>query len=159
MHLRTLTQNFIPLSYMKCSRAILFLILTSLLVLSPACKKNKTNPVPNNPFDITIYINLPSYNALENVGGWTYVSGGSKGIVVYRSAVDQFVAFDRHSPAEDASCDKPLETNKDNFLQLDDLCSGAKFSLLDGSIISGSDFGLRQYQTYWDGGYTLRIQN
>lgn len=137
----------------------MLILITGLFLLSASCKKNKNHPVPSMPLDITVYINLPSYNALENVGGWTYVSGGSKGIVVYRSAVDQFVAFDRHSPAEDGSCIEPLETNTDNFLQLDDLCSGAKFSLLDGSIISGSDFGLRQYQTFWDGGYTLRIQN
>ncbi|MES2589303.1 MAG: hypothetical protein V4622_10000 [Bacteroidota bacterium] len=115
--------------------------------------------MPSIPFDITIYLNLPSYSALESVGGWAYVNGGSKGIVVYRKSVDLFVAFDRHSPADDGSCEESLVTNIDNFLELDDLCSGAKFSLFDGSAISGSDFGLRQYQTVWDGNTALRIYN
>jgi hypothetical protein len=124
-----------------------------------SCKKSNLNPVPSIPFDITIYLNLPSYNSLEAVGGWTYVNGGSKGIVVYRRSVDEFVAFDRHSPANDGTCAFPLTTNPDNFLQLDDSCSTAKFSLYDGSIIADSEFGLRQYQTFWDGSTSLRIYN
>ncbi|MGV3630000.1 MAG: hypothetical protein ACO1O6_02290 [Bacteroidota bacterium] len=115
--------------------------------------------MPSIPFDITIYINLPSYSSLEGVGGWTYVSGGSKGIVVYRKSYDEFVAFDRHSPADDGNCEFPLTTDPDNFLQLNDSCTGAKFSLFDGSPMSGSEYGLRQYQTYWDGGSGLRIYN
>lgn len=141
---------------LKKAPQILFFFLLAGLV---SCKKNKNHPVPSIPFDITIYINLPSYSSLEAVGGWTYVSGGSKGIVVYRKSVDEFVAFDRHSPAEEGTCEKPLTTDPDNFLQLNDSCSGAKFSLFDGSIISGSDFGLRQYQTYWNGSTSLRIYN
>ncbi len=135
------------------------IILILFLGLFFSCKKNKLNPVPNTPFDITIYLNLPSYSALESVGGWAYIAGGSKGIVVYRKSVDQFVAFDRHSPADDGNCAEPLTTNADNFLQLDDACTYAAFSLFDGSPISGSDFGLRQYQTFWDGGSSLRIYN
>lgn len=133
--------------------------LVFLIFLSISCKKNKNQPVPSVSFDVTIYINLPSYNKLEGVGGWAYVDGGSKGIVVYRKSIDEFVAFDRHSPANDGACDKSLEVDSSNYLQLNDLCSGAKFSLLDGSVISGSDIGLRQYQTSWDGNYTLRIYN
>lgn len=124
-----------------------------------ACQKNKKHPVPSIPFDILIYINLPSYSSLEAVGGWAYVEGGSKGIVVYRRSYDEFIAFDRHSPAEDGICGFPLTTDPDNFLELNDSCSGAKFSLYDGSPISGSEFGLRQYQTWWDGGTGLRIYN
>lgn len=137
-------------------KQILFLFLLGSII---SCKKNKINPVPSIPFDITIYLNLPSYSALESVGSWVYVNGGSKGIVVYRKSVDEFVAFDRHSPANDGLCEFPLTTNPDNFLQLDDSCTNAAFSLYDGSIISGSDIGLRQYQTFWDGSNGLRIYN
>lgn len=124
-----------------------------------ACKKKAVNPVPFVPFDQTININLPSYNGLTGVGGWAYLNGGSKGIVIYRKSIDEFVAFDRHSPADGGNCDTPLEPNADNFLQLDDLCSGAKFSLYDGSPLDGGQFGLRSYQTFWDGVENLRIYN
>lgn len=109
---------------------------------------------------MTIDITLPSYSGLMGVGGWTYVSGGSRGIIVYRRAIDEFVAFDRHSPEDpDALCGMPLYPDNDNFLQLIDSCSTARYSLYDGSAITGSEFGLRQYQTIYNGSNMLRIYN
>lgn len=136
---------------------ILFLMIFGTLV---GCKKNKIHPVPDIPFDITIDINLPSYNALIGVGGYAYVNGGSRGLIVYRRSIEEFVAFDRHSPADpDAVCPEPLYPDPDNFLVLVDSCSNATFSLYDGSPISGSEFGLRQYQTSYNGSNLVRIYN
>lgn len=135
------------------------IFLMGIVSLFFSCKKSANNPIPSVPFDITINTTLPSYNSLQGVGGWTYVSGGVQGIVVYRKSSDEFVAFDRQSPAQQTACKKPLTTNSDNFLQLDDSCTNAKFSLFDGSPISGSEFGLRQYQTQWNGSSALRIFN
>jgi nitrite reductase/ring-hydroxylating ferredoxin subunit len=138
------------------------IILCCMLLLVVSCKKkSKNHPVPNIPFDLTINLSLPSYSDLNGVGGWAYVAGGARGIVVYRKSYDEFMAFDRQSPSDGgADCATPLTPNTDNFLQLDDACSGAKFSLYDGSIISGpSEYGLRQYQTAWNGGNVLRIYN
>ncbi|MCE2711242.1 MAG: hypothetical protein LW688_01740 [Cryomorphaceae bacterium] len=133
---------------------------TLIILLSTACRKNSNNPVPSIPFDITIDINLPSYSALMGVGGWTYVYGGSKGIIVYRRSIDEFIAFDRHSPADpEGICGQPLYPDSLNFLQLNDSCSGATFSLYDGSPINGSEYGLRQYQTVYGGANLLRIYN
>jgi hypothetical protein len=88
------------------------------------------------------------------------VNGGSKGIIVYRRSMDEFVAFDRHSPADvNGTCAQPLYPDSNNFLQLNDDCNNAKFSLYDGSPISGSDFGLRMYQTIYNGSNQLRIYN
>lgn len=136
---------------------ILFLMFFGTLA---GCKKNKIHPVPDIPFDITIDINLPSYNALIGVGGYAYVNGGSRGLIVYRRSIEEFVAFDRHSPADpDAVCPEPLYPDPDNFLVLVDSCSNATFSLYDGSPISGSEFGLRQYQTSYNGSNLVRIYN
>jgi hypothetical protein len=140
-------------------RTYLQILFFFLIGLTFSCKKNKNHPIPSIPFDITIYTNLPSYNALESVGGWAYTSGGSKGIVIYRKSIEEFVAFDRHSPANEGSCEYPISCNKDNFLQLDDSCSAATFSLFDGSPISNSEYGLREYQTFWNGSNNLRIYN
>lgn len=136
---------------------LLFLI-PVLLVAS--CKKNRTHPVPSLPFDIIVNMSLPSYVPLQGAGGWAYVSGGSKGIIIYRRSYDDFVAFDRHSPAPGGTeCATPLTPDSTNFLELNDVCSGARFSLFDGSPISGSELGLRQYPVVWDGNYTLRVYN
>ena len=130
------------------------------LILLSGCIKYNQTPVPNIPFDLTIDLNLPSYDALNGTGGWAYVNGGSRGIIVYRRSIDEFVAFDRHSPAdEDGVCTQPLFPTEDNFLVLKDTCNNATFSLYDGMPINGSAFNLRQYQTNYNGSNLLRIFN
>ncbi|MEJ6777347.1 MAG: hypothetical protein QNK85_08510 [Crocinitomicaceae bacterium] len=124
------------------------------------CDKNSAHPVPNIPFDFSINLTLPSYSNLNGVSGWCYVNGGSRGIIVYRRGIDDFVAFDRHSPADiNGDCPGALFPNIDNYLQLNDTCYNSTFSLYDGSPISGSDYGLRAYQTAWNGNESLRIYN
>ena len=141
---------------MKIQKVLFFL----LIIITSSCIKNNNNPVPSIPFDITIDINLPSYNQLQGVGAWTYVVGGSRGIIVYRRSMDEFVAFDRHSPMDpNGTCFLPLFPDQDNFLQLKDTCSNAIFSLYDGGPISGSNYGLRQYATQFNGSNLLRIYN
>ncbi len=137
-----------------------FLLLISSLIFS-SCFKNQQNPVPNFPFDVVIDINLPSYNSLAGVGGWCYVEGyGSRGLIVYRRSIDEFVAFDRHSPSDlEGTCFLPLFPDNENFLVLKDTCNNSTFSLYDGSPISNANIGLRQYQTLYDGFSTLRIRN
>ncbi len=116
--------------------------------------------MPSVAFDFQIDLTLPSYQELNNVGGWAYVSGGIKGIVVYRQSLDVFVAWERMSPEDpDNVCATGLTTDSTNFLQLRDACSGAVFSMYDGSPISGSDWGLRKYQAIWNGSNLLRIYN
>lgn len=143
---------------MRLVKLQIFFVL--LFLVSASCKKNKNHPIASIPLDITIDLTLPSYIELTGVGGWAYVNGGIKGIIVYRQSYDVFVAFERQSPEDpENTCSSGLVPNADNFLQLDDPCSNAKFSLYDGSPISGSDWGLRQYQVVWNGSNLLRIYN
>ena len=130
------------------------------ILLFSGCKKNDQHPVPSIAFDFQIDLTLPSYSALNGVGGWCYVNGGLKGIVVYRKSYDQFVAWERQSPEDPGgSCSTGIVTNADNFLELDDPCSSAKFSMYDGSPIANSKWGLRGYMVQWDGSNILRISN
>lgn len=127
-----------------------------------SCHSNRLHPVPSFQFDITLNLNLPTYQPLMGVGGWTYVNGvGSRGIIVYRRALNEFIAFDRHSPAdEEGTCSSPLVVDEENFLILNDPCSDSQFSLFDGSIMSGNTaWGLRMYMTNYNGGDMVRIWN
>ena len=143
---------------MRLVKLQIFFVL--LFLVSASCKKNKNHPITSIPLDITIDLTLPSYIELTGIGGWAYVNGGIKGIIVYRQSYDVFVAFERQSPEDpENTCSSGLVPNADNFLQLDDPCSEAKFSLYDGSPISGSEWGLRQYQVVWNGSNLLRIFN
>ena len=138
----------------------LLVICLGLLLLSSKCNNQNQHPVPFVPVDITIDIQLPSYSNLQGVGGWTHLNGGSRGIIVYRKAIDEFVAFDRHAPSDpEGSCPIALYPDDQNFLQLIDSCNNAVFSLYDGSPVSNSIFGLRQYATQFNGNNLLRVYN
>ncbi|RFC55478.1 Rieske (2Fe-2S) protein [Brumimicrobium aurantiacum] len=132
------------------------------VVLFLGCNKNSNHPVPYYSFDENVNLTLPAYSPLQGVGGWAYVSSiGSKGVVVYRQSMNNFVAFDRHSPANGSlECETGLEVDEDNFLILNDPCSDAQFSLYDGSIIGGdTEWGLRSYMVEYYGGQYIRIYN
>lgn len=138
----------------------LFFLITMITVLG--CSKNKQHPVPHYSFDTDVNLNLPAYVDLQGVGGWAYVSGvGVKGLVVYRQSMQNFVAFDRQSPAEGSlDCENGLVVDEENFLVLNDPCSNAQFSLYDGSIIGGdTEWGLRSYVVEYYGGQYIRIYN
>jgi len=138
------------------------IIFLAIAFLTFACSKNKQHPVPYYSFDTEINMTLPAYSDLQGVGGWAYVSGiGSKGVIVYRQSMQNFVAFDRHSPAEGSfDCQTGLIPDEENFLVLNDPCSDAQFSLYDGSIIGGdTKWGLRAYAVEYYGGQFIRIFN
>lgn len=140
------------------------ILLTNLFLILFSCNVNKNHPVPYFSFNTIIDLNLPTYSDLLGIGGWAYVPVaelGPKGIVVYRKSQNEFVAFDRTSPAEGGlDCSEGLKVDEDNFLVLNDPCSNAKFSLYDGSVIEGnSKFGLRKYETEFNGDTKLRIYN
>lgn len=143
------------------SKTNLQLFLLLVLLIGNSCKKNKDYPIPSVPFDITIDLSLPTYQPLVGVGGWAYVNNaGIKGIVVYHQSQDVFVAWERQSPEDPTNaCATGLTPNADNFLQLEDPCSSAKYSMYDGSVIANSEWGLRQYQAIWNGSNLLRIYN
>jgi len=131
-----------------------------IIFLFASCNKNKNHPIASIPFDFQIDLTLPSYQDLNGVGGWAYVNGGIKGIIVYRQSTDVFVAWERQSPEDPKNvCATGLTPNSANFLQLEDPCSVAVFSLYDGSPIANSDWGLRQYRADWYGGNILRLSN
>lgn len=142
-------------------RSVITKISIILLFINYSCNPLGDHPVPNVAVSVQINILLPSYSALMSIGGYTYVNGGVKGIVVYRKSNDEFMAYDRMSTAAGGfDCD-PLEIDTDNFIFMTDTCSNAVYSLIDGSVVSGDAvYGLRAYQTYWNAqNNTLTIYN
>lgn len=135
------------------------LLISVMIVLS--CKKDNLHPVPSIAFNINININLPSYSGLQNIGGYAYVNGvGSKGVIVYRRSIDEFVAYDRQSTADGGLDCSGVEIDEENSLLVNDVCGTSQFSLYDGSVVTGpAEFGLRGYLTIFDGAYTLNISN
>lgn len=125
------------------------------MFLPPSCRNDK-HPVPYVHVDFLIDINSTFYNELTSVGGWVYVTGGYKGIVIYRLSMDQFLAYDRSCTYDPSNpCERVVM--EPSGLALVDSCCGSRFLILDGSVISGpAKFGLRAYQTHFDGRF-LRV--
>lgn len=108
---------------------------------------------------MSINLGLPSYAPLNSPGGFVYVNGGSRGIVIYRN-FDEFVALDRHSTYNSQDACAIVEINPSNTFELIDTCSGSTFSVLSGVVLSGpAQYGLKRYNSYWDGAYTVNIYN
>jgi len=126
--------------------------------LFTSCNKEQY-PIPNVPVNIAINLDLPSYIQLQNPGGTVYLNGGSRGIVLYRN-FDEFVALDRHSTVNSTDPCAVVEINPDNQFELIDTCSGTTFSIMNGTVLSGpGQWGLKRYDAYWDGLWTVTILN
>lgn len=137
-------------------------IKTSLLLLSliffstTSCKKENQNNIPNVYVYININPNSAMYSRLSVIGGWEYLIGGYRGILVYRSSLDEFVAFDRA-----CTYDYKLESAQiqvDGLTMIDSTC-GSRFLILDGSPVNGpANVSLKQYRTSYEN-YSLSIYN
>lgn len=129
--------------------------LTILLVFS--CKRRQQG-IPYVNVDLYININNPSYFHLTSIGGWDYVSGGSKGLIVYRQLDNTFNAYDRHCTynAENA-CGAASVDSTGAQIACD--CDGSIYQLYDGSVVQGpATLPLHQYRTDFDGA-VLHIYN
>lgn len=137
----------------------LFLLLYVMFVLS-SCKKDNDNSDSNLPHAyVNFYMDLNSviYMDLNKDGGYIYVTGGVKGIIIYRS-INEFYAYDRLCTLRSDTC-KILEMEKNGFYCFDSSCK-SKFLILDGSPeASGpAKIPLIKYKTSFDGRY-LHVYN
>jgi len=120
------------------------------------CRREST-VIPFVPVDITININNPAYFDLSIPAGWIYITGGSRGIIVYRNTNDQFTAYDRHSTYNiDDNCRVSV---LDDNVTIKDECSESQWIIIDGSVMQGpAVIPLQQYNTTFNNPM-LRIFN
>ncbi len=135
-----------------------FILAAFALLGGTGCKKERTVEVPLVNVDISINVNLPAYNALAVTGGWVYLTGGSQGILVYRSGADSFTALDRHCTYHpEELCRVTVDASE--VVARDTACCHSAVLLMDGSVVNGpAVFGLKRYNTTFNG-TILRIFN
>lgn len=116
------------------------LLLIGFLFLS--CEKDKEGRIPE------VYVNyrltIQEFQ-IKNVNGVLTVNNqGVAGLVIYRKPDNSYVAYDRCSSVNPAQkCAVQLD---EQALTLTDPCSGAKFSLFDGSPVKApAKRSLKQY--------------
>lgn len=113
-------------------KCIYFILLT---LAASGCRDRSISLVPNVPVNISINISLPDFFNLSVPTGWVYITGGSRGIIVYRKSESEFIAIERHSTyqAED-NC--AIVVMADGII-LDDPCSESQWLITDGTIVNG----------------------
>ncbi len=126
-----------------------------LLVLLSCNKQGNSDGIPYVQVNIQLYTSDPTFFNLTTVGGWEYINGGSKGIIVYRNGIDEFKAFDRHcSYLPQESCSRVF-IDSSNIMAVD-TCCGSQFIITDGLVTNGPAVqGLKEYQTSYDGNRLL----
>lgn len=116
-----------------------------LCVLSWSCRRDN-GQVPLVPVNMQININQPDFFNLSVVTGWVYVTGGSRGIIVYRKSQTEFIALERNSsynPAQGCA----VTVNADGII-ISDPCSDSKWLITDGSVMQGpASAPLQNYNT------------
>ena len=131
----------------------------SLLFFWSACRDGDDQQIPLVPVDITLNLDLPTYNVLNSVGSHVYIFGGSNGIVVYNLDGTEFIALDRHCPFQLDNFDQ-VSVDSTNIILVDPAC-GSRFSLIDGALIEGpAATNLQRYNTSFNAANrNLRIFN
>ncbi len=115
------------------------------------CDKDDTT-VPTAFVDLEVDLSLPDFVPLQSIGGWVYIGGGQRGIILYRSDFSTYVAYERlctYDPTESCST---LDVGAANIKVLDNDCCGSEFSLTTGQAIQGpAVLSLNRYSTDLDG--------
>jgi nitrite reductase/ring-hydroxylating ferredoxin subunit len=130
-----------------------FLALGLFFLLLPGCSKKSenANDIPYVLVNFSINPNSTEYIHLNTVDGWEYLTGGYKGILVFRKSVNEFVSFERACPYDWQNTNARIVVDTSGITAYCPVCK-SKYILLDGTPYSGpSRYPLKQYQASYDG--------
>lgn len=121
-------------------------LVSILVLLLCACGKDDGTYIPEVYVNYTVPVNDPSISGLNSPGGAVVINGhGVAGIIIYRRADNVYMAYDRCSSVNPQN--KCAVTLDNPSLTVTDPCSGAKFSLFDGTPVKApATKNLKQYQ-------------
>ncbi len=123
-----------------------------LILLASGCEPDLSDdPIPYQHFaDIVINLSLPEYNGLRVDGGYATISGGVRGIIIYRVNSTSFLAYERNCSFHPNDACATVDINITGFNMID-ACCGSTFSFSNGAVVSGVAWRpLRQYRTIFD---------
>ncbi|MEO6884530.1 MAG: hypothetical protein ABI199_10975 [Bacteroidia bacterium] len=135
------------MNYLKKNIGIFLL---TMALLPNACTKG-TNPegssnVPNVSVNISININNLTYTSLKTVGGTLALTGGYRGILLYRRDANTIMSYDRTCTYDLSDANGVVQVqNNGTAICLD--CSST-YTLYSGSVNSGpTTIPLKTYAT------------
>ncbi len=130
------------------TRALLFILAMTTII---SCENVNTTGIPYAPVNFQIVVSNPDFVALQAVGGFVSITGGSRGIIIYRASPDEFRAYDRHCTFMPQEGCRVTMDDTDIFAVCTECCD-SKFLIVDGSPTEGpAALGLLQYNTSFNG--------
>ena len=118
--------------------------LLSLIVLTLlSCGKDNSSRIPE--VFVNYQVTIQEFDIKKNADGIMLVNGhGVAGLMIIKTPSNNYIAFDRCSSVEP---EKRCVVVPESSFTATDPCSGAKYSLLDGSPAKApATRGLKQYQ-------------
>lgn len=126
-------------------------LLVSIIFLASCRKENPQPVIPEVYVSFFINPNSTEYQEINAPGGWVTVTGGYRGIILYRLSMNEFLAFERTCPWDPFEEKSRIEVEESGTTAACPVC-GSKYILLDGSPFEGpSTYLLKQYHTSYDG--------
>ncbi len=123
------------------------------IIILDSCSKsseNQPNDIPVTPVNFSIDVTSTTYSELNTVSGSIYLTGGYRGILVYRISTTDFVAFERACPYDWQKTDARIVRTASGLI-LDCPSCKSQFSILDGTPLSGpSKYPLKTFQTSFE---------
>lgn len=146
------------LGFSEVVKSVWMGILFFIFLTTFGCNGDKQEEVPYRTVDIRINLSSPDFASLSGVGGFVYITGGSKGIFLRRKSFEEYTAYDRNCTFNALEgCVLTIDSN--NFYLKDSTCCGSRFSLDNGnSVLGPASRTLRTYRTTLNGN-TLFITN
>jgi hypothetical protein len=138
------------------------LVLSGLLLLAtPACREeiSPVSPIPDVVVQEQVNLNSVSTQELKlGDGRFIYISGGIRGIILYRKSTDIYLAFERKSPYRMEDTCGVITVPSSRFY-MEDTCHKCTFGW-DGRPQSGPCREiLKQYKVQFISSNTLSITN
>ena len=146
------------MNYLSNSKVIIFILYSIISSIFISCKEDQ-DYIPYTKVNIYININEPDYIDLTTPGNSIYITGGVRGIVIYRYTLDEFIAIERLSSYNpEDGCAVLIDSTS---LFLDDPCSDSQFTISSGTVAKGpATRALKVYQSHFDAlNNVLRIYN
>ncbi|HEY0770935.1 MAG TPA: hypothetical protein VGD31_11425 [Sphingobacteriaceae bacterium] len=125
------------------------------LILFTSCKKDNEDRIPDVFVDY--HVTIQEFN-IKAASGVLLVNGkGVAGLIIYRRPDNNYVAYDRCSSVNP---EQKCAVTPDEPLTATDPCSGAKFSLYDGTPMKDpAKRPLKQYYVYITNNSEIHVTN
>jgi hypothetical protein len=139
----------------KISKAVLLILVLISGSLGYRCNEDPfLDEIPPVFVDETINLNNFEYSDLNQVGGFVYIQGGVRGIIIYRQSIDRYLAFERNCPYRPLDDCALVGVDKSTLFMIDSCCSST-FDF-DGNPTGGpASIPLRQYTTFLDQNFLI----